>query len=153
MSTVMVTKHILVLFFLVFRLSLAAKVTYNVLSFGAKPDGLSDTKNAFLKAWNLSCNSTTPAIINVPAGRYLIASALIFSGQGCKSKGITFNISGTLVAPSSYNAIGNAQVWIKLYQVNHVTIISGTLDAQGSSLWACKLSGKTCPQGSTVRKI
>ncbi|KAI3745548.1 hypothetical protein L6452_07948 [Arctium lappa] len=45
-------------------------------------------------------------------------------------------IDGTLVAPSSnYYAIGNAQVWIKLYQVNHVTISGGTLDAQGAPLW------------------
>uniref|UniRef100_A0A251VKN2 Putative glycoside hydrolase, family 28, Pectin lyase fold/virulence factor n=1 Tax=Helianthus annuus TaxID=4232 RepID=A0A251VKN2_HELAN len=146
----MVIKHILVLLFLVFRLS-SAKVTYNVQSFGAKPDGRSDSKNAFLKAWTLSCNSTSPASIYVPAGRYLIASALTFSGQGCKSRAITFNIAGTLVAPSSYNAIGNAQVWIKFYIVKNVTINGGTLDAQGSSLWACKTSGKACPKGSTVR--
>ncbi|KAJ0806694.1 putative endo-polygalacturonase [Helianthus annuus] len=146
----MVIKHIMVLLFLVFRLS-SAKVTYNVQSFGAKSDGRSDSKNAFLKAWSLSCNSTTPASIYVPAGRYLIASALTFSGQGCKSRAITFNIAGTLVAPSSYNAIGNAQVWIKFYIVKNVTINGGTLDAQGSSLWACKTSGKACPKGSTVR--
>ncbi|XP_022008434.1 polygalacturonase [Helianthus annuus] len=145
----MVIKHIMVLLFLVFRLS-SATVTYNVQTFGAKPDGRSDSKNAFLKAWNLSCNSTTPASIYVPAGRYLIASALTFSGQGCKSRAITFNIAGTLVAPSSYNAIGNAQVWIKFYVVKSVTINGGTLDAQGSSLWACKTSGKACPKGSTT---
>ncbi|XP_076948151.1 polygalacturonase-like [Bidens hawaiensis] len=148
----MAIKHILVLLFLVFQFS-SAKVTYNVLSFGAKPDGRSDTKNAFLKAWNLSCASTSPAIIYVPADRYLIASALTFSGQGCKSRAIRFNIDGTLVAPSSYHAIGNAQVWIKFYLVNNVTISGGTLDAQGSSLWACKSSGKTCPTGSTTLGI
>ncbi|KAI7739016.1 hypothetical protein M8C21_030549, partial [Ambrosia artemisiifolia] len=134
-----------------FRLSSSAKVTYNVQSYGAKPDGRADAKNAFLKAWDLSCNSTSPASIYVPAGRYLIASALTFSGQACKSQAITFNIVGTLVAPSSYNAIGNAQVWIKFYIVKNVTISGGTLDAQGSSLWACKTSGKACPKGSTVR--
>ncbi|XP_035838929.1 polygalacturonase [Helianthus annuus] len=117
---------------------------------GAKPDGRSDSKNAFLKAWSLSCNSTIPASIYVPAGRYLVASALTFSGQGCKSRAITFNIAGNLVAPSSYNAIGNAQVWIKFYIVKNVTINGGTLDAQGSSLWACKTSGKACPKGSTT---
>ncbi|KAI3823146.1 hypothetical protein L1987_04578 [Smallanthus sonchifolius] len=150
----MVIKHILLVFlFLAFRLSSSAKVTYNVVTFGAKPDGRSDTKNAFLKAWNLSCASTSPAIIYVPTGRYLIAPALTFSGIECKSRGITFNIGGTLVAPSSYNAIGNAQVWIKFYKVNHVTISGGTLDAQGSSLWACKASGKACPKGSTTLGI
>nr|GEX30332.1 polygalacturonase-like [Tanacetum cinerariifolium] len=63
----MVIKYILVLFFLIFQYS-TAKVTYNVVTLGAKADGRSDTKKAFLKAWNLSCASTTPAIIYVPAG-------------------------------------------------------------------------------------
>ena len=145
----MVIKRILVLFFLIFQYS-SAKVTYNVVTLGAKADGRLDTKQAFLKAWNLSCASPTPSIIYVPTGRYLIASAITFSGQACKSKAITFKIYGTLVAPSSYNAIGNDEVWIKFYRVNHVTISGGTLDAQGGSLWACKSSGKTCPKGATV---
>lgn len=150
----MTIKHITlvvpVLIFLLFRYSLA-KITYNVVTFGAKDNGLLDSKNAFVKAWGLACGSTSPAIIYVPTGRYLIASALTFAGQKCKSKAITFKIDGTLVAPSSYNSIGNAEVWIKFYRVNHVTISGGTLDAQGAPLWACKSSGKTCPKGATVR--
>nr|XP_043613649.1 polygalacturonase-like [Erigeron canadensis] len=149
----MVIKYMIVLLFLIFRYSSSATVTYNVVSLGAKADGRSDTRNAFLKAWNLACASTSPAIIYVPSGRYLIASAVTFSGQRCLSKAIKFNIYGTLVAPSSYNAIGNSEVWIKLYRVNHVTISGGTLDAQGSSLWACKSSGKACPKGATTLGI
>ncbi|GJT59855.1 polygalacturonase-like protein [Tanacetum coccineum] len=148
----MVIKHIIVLLFLIFEYS-SAKVTYNVVTLGAKADGRSDTKNAFLKAWSLACASTSPAIISVPSGRYLIASAITFSGQSCKSKAITFKIYGTLVAPSSYNAIGHDEVWIKFYRVNHVTISGGTLDAQGGPLWACKSSRKTCPQGATTLGI
>ncbi|KVH91039.1 polygalacturonase-like [Cynara cardunculus var. scolymus] len=147
-------KHSITLLFVVFAFhySSSTKVTYNVLKFGAKGNGLLDSRNAFLKAWGLACASTNPAIIYVPIGRYLIASAITFTGQGCKSKSITINIDGTLVAPSTnYYAIGNAQVWIKFYRVNHVTISGGTLDAQGAPLWACKSSGKiTCPKGATT---
>ncbi|GJZ03028.1 putative polygalacturonase, partial [Tanacetum coccineum] len=96
----------------------------NLVYAGAKADGRLDTKNAFLKAWNMACASTTPATIYVPR-------------------------DGTLVAPSGYNAIGKDDVWIKFHRVNHLTISGGTLDAQGGSLWACKLSGKTCPKGAT----
>ncbi|KAJ0800844.1 putative endo-polygalacturonase [Helianthus annuus] len=146
----MFLKHIAlvvpVLLFLLLQY-LSAKVTYNVLSFGAKANGRPDSKNAFLKAWNLACASTNPTIIYVPADRYLIASAVTFAGQACKSKAITFNIYGTLVAPSSYIAIGNSEVWIKFHRV---TISGGTLDAQGAPLWACKSSGKTCPKGATT---
>ncbi|XP_071698489.1 polygalacturonase-like [Rutidosis leptorrhynchoides] len=148
----MVIKHIILLLFIIFQHSLS-KVTYNLVNLGAKNNGLVDTKDAFLKAWNLSCAFTSPAIINVPTGKYLIASAVLFSGQTCKSKAITFNISGTLVAPSSYNAIGNDEVWIKFQRVNHLTITGGTLDAQGAPLWACKSSGKTCPNGATTLGI
>ncbi|KAI3523251.1 hypothetical protein L1887_01311 [Cichorium endivia] len=145
---------VLVLLFLLCRYSSSAKLKYNVLSFGAKANGRIDSRSAFLKAWGLACASTKSAIIYVPTGRYLIASALTFSGQACKSKAITIKIDGTLVAPSTYNAIGNAQVWIKLYRANHVTISGGTLDAQGAPLWACKSSGKTtCPKGATTLGI
>lgn len=143
-------KFILVLLFLAFQYS-SSKVTYNVVNLGAKNNGLVDTKDAFLKAWNLSCASTSPAIIYVPTGKYLIASALLFSGQTCKSKAITISISGTLVAPSSYDAIGSDEVWIKFQRVKHLTITGGTLDARGAPLWACKSSGKTCPKGATVQ--
>ncbi|KAL4591736.1 hypothetical protein LXL04_004707 [Taraxacum kok-saghyz] len=148
----MVTKLVvLLLIFLLFQFSSSAKqVTYNVLSFGAKSNGRSDSKSAFLKAWVLACASTNPAIIYVPKGRYLIASPLTFSGQVCKTKAITFKIDGTLVAPSSYNAISKAEVWIKFYRTNRVTISGGTLDAQGASLWACKSTGKSCPKGATT---
>ncbi|CAI9289850.1 unnamed protein product [Lactuca saligna] len=152
----MVTKLNIVpvfIIFLLFQYSYSAKVTYNVLSFGAKANGRLDSRSAFLKAWGLACNSTNPAIIYAPVGRYLIGSAITFSGQACKSKAITMKIDGTLVAPSTYNAIGNAQVWIKFYRTNRVTISGGTLDAQGSSLWACKSSGKTCPKGATTLGI
>lgn len=150
MFTKRITLVASVLLFLLLQYSSAAKVTYNVLKFGAKADGRSDSKNAVLKAWNLACASTNPAIIYVPTGRYMIASAVTFAGQTCKSKAITINIDGTLVAPSSYNAIGNSEVWIKFHRVNHVTISGGTLDAQGGPLWACKSSAKSCPKGATV---
>ncbi|KAI3755210.1 hypothetical protein L1987_55006 [Smallanthus sonchifolius] len=109
-----ITLVVPLLVFLFFQYS--SKVTYNVLSYGAKVNGRSDSKNAFLKAWNLACASTNPAIIYVPQA-------------------------------------GNAQVWIKFYRVNHVTISGGTLDDQGAPLWACKSSGKTCPQGATTLGI
>nr|KAJ0201236.1 hypothetical protein LSAT_V11C600317340 [Lactuca sativa] len=141
-----------VLLFVLLQYSSAKVVTYNVLSFGANANGFIDSTTAFLNVWNLSCASTNPAIIYVPKGRYLISSELTFSGITCKSKAIRFNIDGTLVAPSNtYNALGNTEVWIKLYRANNVTISGGILDANGTPLWNCKSSGKkTCPRGATT---
>ncbi|KAL7591648.1 hypothetical protein Lser_V15G33116 [Lactuca serriola] len=127
----------------------AAKVTYNVTSFGAKGDGNTDSTKAFLSAWSSACNSTKSATIYIPTGTFLLATAITFAGERCMSSAITIRIYGTLVAPSEYNAIANSGDWIRFHRVNHVTISGGTLDAKGASLWSCKTSGKSCPKGTT----
>lgn len=129
---------------------LAANPTFNVNSYGAKSDGKSDSTRAFLSAWGAACATTAPATIYVPPGRFLLRNA-IFEGKSCKNNAITIRIDGTLVAPSDYNVIGNSGSWLKFERVTGVSINGGTLDGEGSSLWACKNSGKSCPKGVTVR--
>ncbi|KAL8487256.1 hypothetical protein ACS0TY_023796 [Phlomoides rotata] len=128
--------------------SLLAADSYNVQSFGAKSDGISDSTKAFLSAWGAACATTTPATIYVPPGRYLLGN-VEFSGNLCKNNAITIRIDGTLVAPSDYNALGETENWLKFERVTGVSINGGTLDGQGSALWACKNSGKSCPKGAT----
>lgn len=130
-------------------LVLAANPTFSVQSYGAKSDGKSDCTKAFLSAWNAACAAPAPATIYVPTGRYMLRNA-IFGGGSCKNKAITIRIDGTLVAPSDYNIIGNSGSWLKFDRVTGVSINGGTLDGQGSKLYACKNSGKSCPEGTTV---
>ncbi|XP_030463067.1 polygalacturonase-like [Syzygium oleosum] len=125
----------------------AASVQYNVVSLGAIADGKTDSSKAFLSAWASACRSTSAATVYVPQGRFLVQSAS-FEGP-CKNSAITVGIDGTLVAPSDYNVNGNAGNWIVLRHVTGVSVIGGTLDGQGTSLWACKHSGKSCPTGAT----
>lgn len=141
---------ILVLLSILFiRSSLAIPVTYNVLSLGAKPDGSTDSTQAFLTAWAKACGSTVAATVYVPQGRYLLHN-VVFKGQ-CKNSDITIRIDGTLVAPADYHVIGNAGNWIFFDNVNGVSINGGVLDGQGAGLWACKQSGHgNCPSGATV---
>ncbi|KAJ0806707.1 putative endo-polygalacturonase [Helianthus annuus] len=127
----------------------SSKVTYNVTSFGAKGDGNTDSTKAFLSAWSAACNSTKSAVIYVPTGTFLLATAITFAGERCQSGSIMIRIYGTLVAPFNYAAIANSGDWIRFHRVNHVTISGGTLDARGGSLWSCKTSGKSCPSGAT----
>ncbi|KAL2507176.1 Pectin lyase-like superfamily protein [Forsythia ovata] len=133
--------------------SLAAinPVTYNVLDSGAKADGKTDSTAGFVKAWSAACGTTNPAIIYAPPGRYLLKNAR-FRGQ-CKNKAIRIRIEGTLVAPSDYNVIGNAGNWLLFEGADGVSIEGGFLDGQGTGLWACKTSGKTCPTGATTLGI
>ncbi|TXG71864.1 hypothetical protein EZV62_000443 [Acer yangbiense] len=62
----------------------SAKTNYNVLSFGARGNGVTDSTQAFINAWATACASTEPTTIYVPKGRYLLGP-VAFKG-GCKSQ-------------------------------------------------------------------
>ncbi|KAJ8755271.1 hypothetical protein K2173_019069 [Erythroxylum novogranatense] len=129
-------------------ISLATASQYNVLSYGAKPDGTTDSTKAFLEAWNQACSSRSPANIYVPAGKFLLRNVR-FQGP-CRNNAIVIRIDGTLVAPSNYQVIGTIGNWVMFEQVNGVTLSGGVLHGQGAGLWACKASGKNCPFGATT---
>lgn len=139
---------LLVLVLSISNLSYAKTTSYNVLNFGAKPNGLKDSTEAFENAWAMACGSSGTSLIYVPKGRYLLG-ALVFGGN-CKSYDITFKIDGTLVAPTDYQVLGKVQNWLSFEGVSGVSIIGGALDAKGDSLWACKSTSKNCPNGATV---
>jgi polygalacturonase len=128
---------------------LAAPVTYNVVSLGAKGDGKTDSTRAFLAAWTKACASVSPVTIYVPAGRFYLRQ-VVFNGP-CRNKAIFIRIDATLVAPSDYRVLGNSGNWLIFRHVTGVTLSGGILDGQGTGLWACKASGKSCPTGATVR--
>ncbi|KAJ6677547.1 hypothetical protein OIU85_008151 [Salix viminalis] len=119
----------------------------SVLSYGARPDGKTDSTKAFAAAWSQACASTQPATISVPKGSFSLGQVR-FQGP-CKNTAILLRIDGTLVAPSDYRVIGSAQNWLIFEHVSGVTLSGGTLDGQGSGLWSCKNSGKDCPSGAT----
>ncbi|PIN04151.1 Polygalacturonase [Handroanthus impetiginosus] len=131
--------------------SLTVSTTYNISYFGAKPDGTTDSTSSLFRAWSLACASTKPSTIYVPQGQFLLKN-LRFEGP-CANKAITFHIVGTLVAPSNYNFFKNVGYWLLFEGVDCVSIHGGNLDGRGGSLWACKKSGKTCPNGATILGI
>ncbi|CAI0470478.1 unnamed protein product [Linum tenue] len=130
--------------------SLAASPQFNVIQFGAKPDGRTDSTSAFLAAWKQACSSTRGVTLYVPKGRFLTRS-MLFKGP-CRNSAIFIRIDGTLVAPSDIWAIGNNPNWIEFQYVNGVTISGGVLDGKGAPLWSCKLAGRKCPTGATVQQ-
>ncbi|KAK6930420.1 Glycoside hydrolase, family 28 [Dillenia turbinata] len=128
----------------------SANAAYNVVSFGAKPDGHTDSTPSFLEAWTMACSSVHPATLYVPHGTFLVKTA-VFSGP-CKFK-VTVIITGTLVAPSNYQVIGQTGFWIKFINVSGLSIYGGTLNAMGTSFWACRTTGSNCPTGSRSLSI
>ncbi|MED6208262.1 hypothetical protein PIB30_043469 [Stylosanthes scabra] len=124
----------------------ATAATFNIQDFGAKADGRTDSAKAFTGAWTKACALTQPASIIVPKGRFLVGS-ITFGGDQCANKAISFEIQGTLVAPSDYSKDN----WLVFEHVDGVSIRGGVLDGQGTSLWNCKNSGKgSCPSGATT---
>jgi len=133
--------------------TLAKANTYTVATFGAKPDGVTDSSKAFLAAWSSACSTPAFATIVVPPGQFMIRTPITFAGQGCKSGGITFLIKGTIVGPTDFRVLAGSgsSTWILFRDVNGVTISGGVFNGRGAGLWACKRSGKGgCPDGLTV---
>ncbi|CAL9213845.1 unnamed protein product [Arabidopsis halleri] len=128
--------------------SSSASNVFNVVSFGAKPDGVTDSTAAFLKAWQGACGSAASATVVVPTGTFLL-KAITFGGP-CKSK-LTFQVTGTVVAPEDYRTFGNSGSWILFNKVNRFSLVGGTFDARASRFWSCRKSGQNCPPG--VRSI
>lgn len=133
---------------IILHLSLAA--AYNVVSYGARGDGRTDSTSAFLRAWAAACKSATPASVSVPRGRYLVRT-MRFTGP-CRNR-ILFEISGTMVAPDNYNVIGQSDFWILFYKVSRLSVVGGTIDAKGSKFWSCRRSSNNCPRGARVSKL
>ncbi|CAL2271552.1 unnamed protein product [Prunus armeniaca] len=103
-------------------------LVFNVLSFGAKPNGVIDSTQAFLDVWTAACASSDSTTIRVPKGRYLLHNAMVFNGDNCKSTDITFRIDGTLIASSDYRILGQANNWLSFEGVTGVSIIRSALD-------------------------
>ncbi|KAF5942259.1 hypothetical protein HYC85_019901 [Camellia sinensis] len=97
---------------------------YNVVSFGAKPDGRTDSTQPFHLAWMAACSSARPATVYVPRGTFLIRS-VTFNGP-CRNR-IAFEIDGTLVAPWDYHVIGNTGYWIYFKQSMVEPLMQGVL--------------------------
>ncbi|XP_074294509.1 polygalacturonase-like [Silene latifolia] len=125
--------------------------TYNVQSLGGRPNGRTDSSKAFMAAWTSACGSTGRSTILVPSGRFLVRNKIIFSGNRCKSDGITFVIKGTILAPSDFRVLGNSGTWLSFENTNGVTLSGGVFDGQGAGLWACKrFRNGGCPSGVTT---
>lgn len=125
--------------------STLAMEAFNILDFGAKPDGLTDSSGPFLAAWAKACNLTKPASVDIPAGTFLV-SKVMFQGP-CKNNNVAINIWGTLVAPVGYTTDDR---WIAFKYVDGLSVYGGTFDGRGQRFWNCKLAGRSCPPGATV---
>ncbi|CAN0857931.1 unnamed protein product [Linum grandiflorum] len=125
-------------------------VTFNVLHYGAKPDGVSDSTPAFSQAWEDACRSNRPAAVVVPRGTYML-KPIVFYGP-CKSK-MMLRVEGKVVGPAHYWEFGKSGFWILFYKLDKLTIHGGTFDAQAADFWKCRKSRSYCPSGTKSRNV
>ncbi|CAH9065047.1 unnamed protein product [Cuscuta epithymum] len=105
---------------------------FNVISYGAKPDGKTDNSQAFLSAWDDACNWKGKATVWVPQGTYMVR-AVKFIGW-CEGP-VTFKIQGLLKAPTD-PSLFMGDTWLDFRYIKGLVLEGGgTLDGQGASAW------------------
>ncbi|KAA8529605.1 hypothetical protein F0562_034295 [Nyssa sinensis] len=108
---------------------------FDVLSFGAKGDGVSDDSKALLAAWKAACK-VPGAIVEIPSEfKFQIKPITL---QGPCMPHLVLQIDGTLLAPPRLSAWPKSSLfqWINFKWVHNFTIQgTGTVDGQGSNWW------------------
>ncbi|KAH9611093.1 hypothetical protein KSS87_010227 [Heliosperma pusillum] len=109
---------------------------YDVMSFGAIGDGLTDDTSAFKSAWDTACQ-VEDATVLAPKGYTFLLQPLIFTGP-CKC-GLVFQVEGTIVPPDGPNSWPkkmSKKQWIIFYRTHGLTFQgSGLIDGRGEKWW------------------
>ncbi|KAK7818788.1 polygalacturonase [Quercus suber] len=90
--------------------------TFNVQSFGAIGDGVTDDTQAFKMAWDTACQAEKSGILLVPKGYSFMIQSTIFTGP-CKS-GITFQAPNGDSLPS----VCDSPVAIRFFMSSNLTL-------------------------------
>lgn len=125
---------------------------FNVISFGAIGNGVTDDTKAFKMAWDSACQTEDSEIL-IPKGHSFMLQSTIFTGP-CKS-GFKMQIDGTLVTPDgpdSWSKRNSKRQWLVFYRINGMSMQGdGVIDGRGEKWWnlPCKphkgINGKTLP--------
>ncbi|XP_058772292.1 polygalacturonase At1g48100 [Vicia villosa] len=109
--------------------------TYDIMSFGAKGNGVSDDSEAFLAAWKSACK-VAGATIKVPEKLKFLIKAITL--QGPCMPNLTLQIDGTILAPPQVSSWPKSSLfqWINFKWVQNFTVKGyGTIDGQGFNWW------------------
>ncbi|XP_037496846.1 polygalacturonase At1g48100 [Jatropha curcas] len=108
---------------------------FDILSFGAKGDGVSDDSQALVDAWKAACK-VPRATIKIPAEiKFLIKPITL---QGPCMPHLVLQIDGTVLAPPEVSSWPKSNLfqWFNFKWVHDFTIQGpGTVNGQGSDWW------------------
>ncbi|XXG79004.1 hypothetical protein AAC387_Pa09g0168 [Persea americana] len=109
---------------------------FNVQSFGAVGDTVTDDTQAFKSAWEMACQVKS-AILLVPHGYSFMIQPMIFAGP-CRN-GLTFQVNGVLMPPDlldSWPKNNSRQQWLVFYRMEGMSLQGGgTIDGKGEKWW------------------
>ncbi|XP_050276598.1 polygalacturonase At1g48100 [Quercus robur] len=109
--------------------------SFDLFSFGAKGDGISDDSKALLAAWKAACKFPG-ATVEIPSGFNFLIKPITLQGP-CMPH-LALQIDGTLLAPPEIGSWPKSSLfqWINFKWVQNFTIQgTGTVDGQGSNWW------------------
>ncbi|XP_062184784.1 polygalacturonase At1g48100-like isoform X2 [Phragmites australis] len=109
--------------------------TFNVLSFGAAADGVTDDSEALVAAWQVACR-VPHATVLLPLGHRFLVSPVTLQGP-CNTK-LALQIDGTMLAPpemGSWPKPRRPLQWLNFKWLQGFSIQgAGAVDGQSSSL-------------------
>ncbi|KAJ7297026.1 hypothetical protein O6H91_04G084700 [Diphasiastrum complanatum] len=114
---------------------------FDVMSFGATGDGVTDDTQAFTDAWAAACKVDHAHLI-VPRNRSFLVGPTTFSGPCSR---LSMRVEGTIVAPPSPNYWRgfSTDTWLVFSLLDSFTLEGdGIIDGQGQEWWAqsCKVN-------------
>ncbi|TQD97180.1 hypothetical protein C1H46_017269 [Malus baccata] len=112
--------------------------TFDVRDFGAiSAGGNIDNSEAFLLAWNATCNSESESSTLIVPRRKFLVNPVVFGGP-CKPKIINFLILGRLLAPNSpeaWKGLDQSQ-WLAFKRVSGLKVAGpGRINGRGKGWW------------------
>ncbi|KAL5068979.1 hypothetical protein RYX36_019866 [Vicia faba] len=126
---------------------------FDVRTFGAIGDGITDDTESFKMAWDTACQSELPLnFIIVPSGFSFIVQSTIFTGP-CQG-GLVLKVDGTLMTPDgpeSWPKNNSRRQWLVFYRINGMSLEgSGTIDGRGQKWWDLPCKPHKGPNGTTL---
>ncbi|OMO66468.1 Glycoside hydrolase, family 28, partial [Corchorus capsularis] len=107
---------------------------FNVIDYGAKPDGTTNNAFSFIKTFNEACHFNGNAMMVIPDGKFLVGS-VFFKGPCMNPSPLIILVNGYVLATPTL--AGYLEVdWFNFQSINGLILTGhGTFHGQGPTVW------------------